>query len=143
MNLTLTIAHNIFLTKEERYNLYKGDTIELVGTSVPIWYYNTKTSEPGAEVFCKYKLIPTDDKTYVSYKKDGYEILLPKSFHITVDNVEKENPITIRNILDLKDGGIEWIAFRQFGKLVKNKNDINMIHFVEIKPIEELEASLS
>jgi hypothetical protein len=141
MTLTLTISHNVFLTKEERYKLFAGETLDLVGISVPIWYYDGQTSEPGNEVFCKYTLTPSDDKIYVNYKKDGYEIFLPRTAYSPED--DKKNPITLKNILDVPDGGIAWIAFRQFGKIKKNRKDINMVHFVEIKRIEELEATMN
>ncbi len=139
MSLTLTIAHNVFLTREQRYSLCEGNTLDVVGVSVPVWYYKRETSEPATEVFCKYKLIPSDDKIYVNYTKDGYELFLSKTTFQTEDD---KGGISIKSLLDVKDGGVAWLAFRQFGKIKKNRKDINMIHFVEIKPMEDLEESL-
>jgi hypothetical protein len=135
MNLTLTIAHNVFLTKEQRYGLFDGNTVEVIGVSVPVWYYNGTTSEPATEVFCAYKLIPDEKKFYVNYTKNSYELLLSKNSYATEGTTET---LSLRNLLDLKDGGINWLAFRQFNKIKKNKKDINMVHFVEIKPIQDI-----
>src|SRR5581483_11801117 len=141
MTLTLSVSHNVFLTKAQRYELFSGKEVEVVGVSVPIWYYQDITSEPGNEVFCQYKLIPCDHKIFVKHTSNGYAIHLPeKSFDL---EEKKPNPLTLKNILEYKDGGIEWLAFRQFGKAKKNKKPVNIVHFVEIKTIEELEKSIS
>lgn len=141
MSLTLTVSHNIFLDRNQRYDLFNGNKLEVVGVSIPVWYYKGKTSEPGNEVFCKYKIIPCEYKIFVKHYGEGYEIYLPKQSFNPEDN--KSNPLTLKNILDHEDGGIEWIAFRQFGKASKNKKPVNIIHFVEIKTIEELEKTMS
>lgn len=136
MILTLTVAHNIFLEREQRYKLVKGEQVDCVGVSVPVWYYRGKTSEPGNEVFVKYKIIPTDHKIFVKHNEEGYEIFLPKNSFNPEDN--RNNPVTLKNLLDHKDGGIEWIAFRQFGEAKRQKKKVSIVHFVEIKTIEEL-----
>ena len=141
MSLTLTVSHNMFLTREQRYDLFNGKDINVIGVSVPIWHFQGKTSEPGNEVFVKYKLIPTEYKIFVKHNDEGYEIYLPKQSFNPEDN--RANPLTLKNLLDHKDGGIEWIAFRQFGKAKRNKRAVNIIHFVEIKTIEDLEKTLS
>ena len=141
MSLTLTVSHNLFLERDKRYSLFNGNEITSVGVSVPVWYYRGKTSEPGNEVFCKYTLIPTDYKIFVKHNDEGYEIYLPKNSFNPEDN--RANPLTLKNILDHKDGGIEWIAFRQFGQAKRNKKKVDIIHFVEIKTIEELEKTTS
>jgi hypothetical protein len=141
MSLTLTTSHNIFLDRQQRYDLFNGKEIEVVGVSVPVWYHQGKTSEPGNEVFCKYKLIPCEHKILIKHNSTGYEIYLPKKSFNPEDNVA--NPLTLKNILDHKDGGIEWIAFRQVGKAKKNKKPVGIVNFVEIKTIEELEKTIS
>jgi len=141
MILTLTVSHNVFLNREQRYNLFDGKEIEITGVSTPIWYYQGQTSEPGNEVFCKYKLIPNEHKILVKHTDVGYDIYLPRKTEDLENN--KANPLTVKNILDIKDGGIEWIAFRQFAKAKKNKKTVNIVHFVEIKTLEELIDSFS
>jgi hypothetical protein len=131
----------MFLTRQQRYDLADSKEVEVTGVSVPVWYYQGKTSEPGNEVFVKYKLRPTEYKVFVKHNEEGYEIYLPHKSFNPEDN--RTNPFTLKNLLDHKDGGIEWIAFRQFGKAKKNKRTVDIIHFVEIKTIEELMANLS
>jgi hypothetical protein len=131
----------MFLERKQRYDLFNGEEVHCVGVSVPIWYYQGKSSEPGNEVFCKYKLIPTDYKIFVKHNDEGYEIYLPKNSFNPEDN--RANPLTLKNIIDHQDGGIEWMAFRQFGKAKRNKKVVDIIHYVEIKTIEELEKTIS
>lgn len=141
MSLTLTVSHNIFLDRTQRYDLFNNKEIEVIGVSVPVWFYQGKTSEPGHEVFCKYKLIPTECDLLVKHNEIGYNIHLPQK----IQNVKEDrvNPLTLKNILDVKDGGISWIAFRQFGEAKKNKRKVSIINFVEIKTIDELEKTTS
>lgn len=139
MGLTLTVSHNIFLNREQRYDLFNGKEIEIVGVSVPVWYYQGRTSEPGNEVFCKYKLIPCAYHIFVKHNEEGYEIYLPKNSFNPEDN--RTNPLTLKNIIDHQDGGIEWIAFRQSGTAKRGKKVVDIMHFVEIKTIEELEKT--
>jgi hypothetical protein len=131
----------MFLDRQQRYALFNGKEIDVVGVSVPVWHYQGQTSEPGNEVFVKYKLYPTEYKIFVKHNEEGYEIYLPHKSFNPEDN--RTNPLTLKNLLDHRDGGIEWIAFRQFGKAKKNKKIVNIIHFVEIKTIEELMKTIS
>lgn len=140
MNLTLTVSHNIFLSHENRYAINDGKEIEVVGVSTPVWVYK-KTSEPANEIFCRYKITPTDYQLHIKHNAKGYDLLLPKSSHNPVTKVN--NPVMLKNILDFKDGGIEWIAFRQFHQVRKNNKDITIAHFIEIKDMGELIQTLS
>lgn len=140
MSLVLSIGHNIFLSKEDRYKLL-NEEIEAVGVSVPVWFYQNKTSEPAHEVFCKYKIIPSEDEISIKQKDQVYEITLPKE---DLNKDGKKHPVTIKNILNIKDGGMEWLAFRQYGKIKrKNKKTISLIHFLEVKPLEDILGSLT
>ncbi len=139
-SLTLTVSHNIFLDRTQRYDLFDNKEIEVIGVSVPVWLHKGKTSEPGHEVFCKYKLIPTKFTLLVKHNSVGYDIYLPHETHNTKD--DKINPLTLKNILDVQDGGVSWLAFRQVGKAKKNKTNISIINFVEIKNTDELEKTL-
>jgi len=139
MNLTLAVSHNVFLDRDQRYALVNGNAIDVVGVSVPVWYYKGETSEPGNEVFVKYKLIPSEYKVFVKHYDEGYEIYLPHKSYNPED--DRPNPFTLKNLKDHKDGGIEWVAFRQFGKAKRKQKTVNIIHFVEIKTKEELLVS--
>jgi hypothetical protein len=140
MHLTLTVSHNIFLNSEERYALHIGKELQVIGVSTPVWIHGKTTSEPAHEIFCNYTITPTDYKLYIRHNAKGYDLLLPRS---TYDPENKRvNPTIINNLVDFKDGGVEWLAFRQFNEVKKNKKDITIAHFVEIKDTEELIKTL-
>ncbi len=160
MEATLTISHNLYLTKEQRYAWYNGEDVEIVGVSLPVCDYNGATSEPGAEVFVKYTLLNRPERIFIQQRKDGYEIMVPKSppevkklpdevwnslSHEDQEIWYKNNEPspTILNLLDVKDGGSQWLAFRQYSKIKKNRKFIHLIHFVEIKPMEDLLQTLA
>ncbi len=147
--LTLSISHNIFLTKEERYKLYEGQTIEIIGVSVPIWFKNGSTTEPGKEVFCQYRLRNKPPSKAIIMIKNGWEITLPNAdadviqdFFKKYGNEDLMKDIqSAKNLLDIKDGGSQWLQFRQYNKMKKNKKYYHILHSVEIKPVELLLSS--
>jgi hypothetical protein len=161
MATTLTIAHNLFLTREEIYNYFSGDEIEVIGVSIPVWLADGETSEPAVEVFAKYRLMHTKEKILIKHNKQKYEIYIPKTpsyeppyisndMWQSLNEEEKEKyygkldrEVTIKNLLDIKDGGSEWLAFKQYSKSKKDKKTLNVIHYVEIKKIEDLLISLA
>ena len=157
---TLTINHNLFLTRAERYAWYEGQSIEVIGVSIPVWFSKSITSEPAIEIFCKYRLINVPKNIFIKNANDGYDIQIPskpeKEYFIpddlwnkmSKDEKEKwyednEPPPTLKMLLDIKDGGSAHLAFRQYSKVRKNKKILNVIHFVEIKDIEELKQTLA
>lgn len=158
MATTLAIAHNVFLTREQRYALHKGEEINAVGVSVPVWYYKGITSEPAVEVFVKYTLRNKADSMFLNHNSEGYEINLPPCRQKMIDELpknvwiplsQKQQSILLMDdapcldgLLDLRDGGLEWLAFRQFTKINKNDKILNVVHFVEIKKLEDLTATL-
>lgn len=140
MNLTLTVSHNIFLTTQQRYDLAEGVEQVVIGVSVPVWYFDGKTSEPANEVFCKYIIKISDAITDIKYEDDAYVIRVAKNF--SNEETKERSPVIVKNILDIKDGGSEWLAFRQLSKTKKNKRLINMANFVEIKDMNVLLETL-
>lgn len=140
MDYTLTISHLIFLSREQRYALYAGQTLQVIGVSVPVWFCKDKTNEPANEVFCEYKIIPTDFSSNITSKSKAYEIEIPLQEY----NPERKesNPVVLKNILDFEDGGVEWVAFRQLSNITKNKKKVHVVQFLEIKPLEEFETSI-
>ena len=161
---TLTITHNIFLTREQRYGLFHGEDLEVIGVSVPVWIGSGITSEPAIEVFAKYLLKNKDERIFIRQNSGCYEVTIPPielSPNLPLpddmwDDLTQEqrdewwqenepNPSLI-NLLDIRDGGCGWLAFRQYSKLEKGTGAmgvLHVIHFVEIKDIVELEQSLS
>lgn len=168
--VTLSVSHNIFLEKDERYSLHNGDRLVVIGSSLPVWFYRGATSEPAEEVFCKYIL--TNDKTKkVSVKrtKTGYKINLPQIPEGFVSPIlgddewrkltEKQRsdwynkykmPIGSWKLLDYKDGGGKALNFKttetnDFSKETRNPllEITNIIHIVIIKDYDDLQSSLT
>jgi len=152
--LTLSITHNIFLTKEERYRLHQREPVETMGVSLPVWFYRGNTSEPAQEVFCKYFLTNKPENSPIVNMRVGYQINMPQKQelppelqhlppHITQSLGYNQEIMTTQNLLDVQDGGGEWLYFRQYNKVRKNRRVFNVVHFVEIKPIEKLMETLT
>ena len=164
MNLTLSIIHHVFLTREERYKLIKGHPVETVGVNSPIWSSNDFTTEPAEEIFCKYTLV--NDGTTTIYPsgtvercQDGYLVTVPskaKAFRRPNNETwrkmlpeEREqwyeshnSPPNFKKLLDIKDGGAEYLRF-QFHKTMRYKeHEVNVFHYIEIKDIGILNDSI-
>jgi hypothetical protein len=140
---TLTISHYIYLSHEQRYDLHELKSVEAIGASVPVWFDNGNTSEPAKEVFCKYKITNEPINKAIISTEDGYCINIPQK--ITFDSFSKEFQIAAamqlgssEKLLDVEDGGNESLEFRQYNKIQSEDRNFNVIHFVEIKPIEIL-----
>lgn len=82
-NLALFVTHHVFLTKDEINLLLGKKTIETIGHCVPVWIdaKTGKTTEPGIEIFCNYKIHNSLEKSRIIEKipKKGYEIFLPQN----------------------------------------------------------------
>lgn len=161
--LSLIVSHIIGLTRKERYKLNKGGSVTVVGTSTPVWFEKNNTSEPATEVFAIYKITNKKNGQPIKTTAEGFEMNLPQS------NPEAEKEIKslaipesilealgigkklpdASSLLDFQDGGSEFLHFKQFArsKLIvegeKTKIPLNIIHCVEIKPIEDIEETLT
>jgi len=134
--LTLTVSHNIFLTKEQRYLFAEPDAeIEAIGVSIPVWYLNGKTSEPAIEVFCKYKLKIDDGKKAVTKFDEGYNIFLPPF----LDNSTLPIGIMLR---DSKDGGKESLQYKEYSRIKKKTINYSIIHIIEIYDDQRLISTI-
>ena len=133
----LTISHYIYLTREERYQLFNQTSVVTIGVSVPVWFNKGTTSEPANEVFCKYVIMNDKSSKNILQTHEGYNINLPKKF----SNFKIEEKSVIR-LLDAEDGGCEEMIFKQYSKVIRNNKSYNAVHFVEIKPIELLFSTL-
>lgn len=130
-DLLLTVGHNIFLTREQRYTLLKDGYLEVMGVSVPVWFNNGLSSEPANEVFCKYKINISQVDPFIRYKDNGYTLNLLNTGKAGADNLR-----------DHKDGGVETLGFNYPGRLKNNNRYIKVMHVVEIKDMEELTSTL-
>lgn len=161
--LSLTIHHNIYLTKEQRYALHNQEEVLAIGVSIPVWYINKATTEPAKEVFCKYILKNPKTEIPIVILEDGYEISIPYREGTKLDisddewrRLLREDPdqlenlyrnmiqeVSSRNLLDLKDGGSEHLSYRELNKIKKGEKLLNIMHFVNIDKMEKLTNSLS
>lgn len=124
--LTLNVSHNIFLTKQQRYDLCKIDTVvETIGVSVPVWFYKGRTSEPAKEVFCKYILSINDNKNAIKKFAEGYIVNLPK-------NLDKVSNPMYEILKDEKDLGKEMVQYKEYSISKIKKIKYQVMHVVEI-----------
>lgn len=161
--LSLTIHHNIHLTKEQRHALHDGEDIVTVGYSVPVWFMGKVTSEPAREVFCVYSLKNPKKDVPIQIMENGYEITIPyrEGSSLKISNEEwldllMNNPdkldamykqhiseVSSKNILDVSEGGCGGLVYREHNKTKMGDKILNIMHYVSIEPIEMLLNSLT
>jgi len=134
--LTLTVSHNIFLSRQQRYDLSNAGTIvSAVGVSVPVWFYAGKTSEPAKEVFSLYKLVISDENKAISKHHQGYKINLPMS----LDNIS----MTIGQMFkDPEDGGRGMMQYKEYSSSKYRGRKYNIVHTVAIYDELDLKNSI-
>lgn len=159
----LTISHHIFLTKEERYAIFNGEMIDVVGHSLPVWLAKNQ-SKPIEEVFCKYSIENNKNKKSgtILLTTQGYRINLPqipKTWKAAIpltDNEwltmsEKElsiwykkhsAPKNAKYLLDIVDGGGAYLRFKFTDVVEPNDKKIKIVHYCELNRIETLRDSL-
>lgn len=161
MALTLTVHHTIHLSKDERYALHEGKDVEVVGASLPVWFSDGWTSEPGKEVFCKYTLKNTRKEIPIKTTSSGYEIELPckeikppkqevsNQEYWKLSDEEKEEYYKQRgpqasslNLLDIKDGGSKCLVYREHNKIKYGGKMHNIVHFVNLEDMGRLLESI-
>lgn len=128
---TLSILHNVFLTQNQRKDLKNGDSVEIPGVSVPVWFYKGNTSEPAIEVFCSYLLTNIADDYPVTQMDNGYKINMPQG-------IEKEEELVVTGKYDGTS-----INFRRYNKITEKGERTNIVHTIEINDMETLEESIS
>ena len=126
--LILTISHYIYLTREQRYQVFEGDTVEVIGVNTPVWFKAGSTSEPAREVFCRYVISKEKGVYGLSPFEEGYKINLGSI----------EQGIDPRMLLDFKDKGAQEIIAKGYGKVNIGEKAFNAFHCLEIRPLEIL-----
>jgi len=165
---TLSISHSLFLSKKQRYNLHEGKSVKIIGASMPVWFYKGTTSEPAEEVFCKYTIHNKIENTFISITKNNAYVInlpqIPKDFKESIlsdiewrrmsqesKNLREKGkagpleawyeshpvPLSSKKLLDFTDGGSQVLNF----KLEQEYKNLNIIHFILIKSIENLNES--
>jgi hypothetical protein len=167
-NLALFATHHIFLTKEEMELLLNKTTIETIGHCVPVWINakTSKTTEPGVEIFCSYRINNSFDKFRVLEKipKKGFEIFLPQNTswkpppeidYKNLSNLSSEERQKLMHerdkwwfnnprppcAEDLKNGYLRF-EIKKTDQKIYGKNYSSQ-HVVEIADIEKLKKSLT
>lgn len=164
---TLFVHHQIYLNKEEVNELNNKKTLTIRGVCIPVWFHKKDTSEPAEELFCNYILKNNKINKKVMVLKDeempiGYKIYLPqvpKSYkpremsneswrEMTPDEqnmwfYDHPVPDSIENLLDVKDGGNEYLSFDYKDRFpVEDEKYVTIRHCVEIKRTENLMKTL-
>lgn len=162
MSVTLTIHHNIFLTREERIALHSGESLEVIGYAIPVWTEGDATTEPAKEVFCRYYLLNLKQDEMIKILDDGFEINIPNKISKPVKNISNEvwrkmnaqekliysnlvgDSVTSLNLLDIADGGAGSIMYREHNKFEQEEDGemYSIIHFVTISAIDSLLCSI-
>ena len=160
MLLTLSIVHEVYLTKEERYVLAKGRPVETTGVSVPVWSSEEFTTEPAEEIFCQYILLNNNDPVSIDRTANGYLVTLPSLVGYKPPNYPSNEtwrsvPETVReawydkhkippsgkNLLDVQDGGSAYLRFKYRKKMQHKDHFVNVFHYIELKDMKTLEDS--
>jgi len=161
--IALSVSHHIYLTEAERYALHHGSELNVVGVSIPVWFYKGSTSEPAVELFCDYTLtnVPNETSVIKTTNENGYYVNLPqipKEYkpqkrisdedwrnlppHRIEDYYKKnKRPLSSARLLNPVEGGGRYLAWRQNDIVKKDKKILNIQNFVQIKDISELKDS--
>jgi len=159
----LSVFHNIYLTQEDVANLVDMQDVHVIGASLPVWFYKGTTSEPAEEVFCKYTLTNNKEHQPIKTEKDGYIINLPQlpedytpTPRLTddewrelsaIDQMEwydnHPTPMSANNLKSVRDGGGEYLHFKEYSKIKRNNKVVTIIHVVEIRTKEWLMNSFN
>lgn len=82
-NLGLFVTHHVFLTDDQMASVLSGERVSCVGHCVPVWVdaKTGRTTEPASEVFCRYEIFNSAEKSneVVPLPGVGYELWLPKA----------------------------------------------------------------
>lgn len=164
----LTVTHNLFLTRDQRYDLVNGKTIEVTGVSVPVWVCKDDsvgkgyTSEPAVEVFCKYVVTNKPNRTPLHKIEGGYQVNLPqlpedyvepkrisddKWREMSEEEIsewyeENKKPVTADNLRDLKDGGAAYLRFEEYNMEKAKDRFVTLGHYIKIDDIDSLHRTI-
>lgn len=144
--LPVFLNHKIFLTEEERYQIYEGYEVEAIGSLFQSSFHTKHTIRQKieqSETYCKYK-IDTQKKTdLLEVFPNFYKIHIPlDKISFNNENFFNNNYTFLEDILNIEDAGREFLSF-DFKKTYKSKyNKIVFAHYVELKDISELEKTL-
>ncbi len=131
--LTLAVSHNVFLTDQQIIDLSVGTPVQVIGVSIPVWFFKGNTSEPAIEVFCNYYLTNTPEEYPITAIEDGYQINIPQELSTEGKEIFKLE----------KDRHEKCLKFRKNNKIITQGKEIDVVHTVEISTMDRLVTSLS
>jgi hypothetical protein len=159
--LTLSIQHNIYLDRNQRYALHNQEDVDTIGVSIPVWHFKERTSEPAKEVFCHYFLRNPRKEIPIKILKDGYLLCLP--FRITnrpqrelsnaewlsINQEQREayytstpREMSSASLLDIQDGGSETLMYRESNTVKNGDKFMKIVHYVSLYDMKYLNRSL-
>ena len=168
--MQLIASHSIHLTREQRYQIHEGKTIETIGVCIPIWLMDNLPTDPAKEVFCKYEISYNGKNEPIQIINNGFKTLLPhraktgdrdsltnedwlkmseKELDIWYEYNQPEVNSSV--MLDYNEGGCQGLIYRESSKLVFDipvnnnveKRIVEVKHFISISEIENLLNSLT
>lgn len=162
--IVFTVSHNIFLTREERYLIHDGKSVETTGIAIINEFSSNDKEEKQEilkEIFCKYVISYCKENVPVQITSEGFVVKIPHRPKKTIveltdedflklnsreyNNLFKKNTseISSKNLLDLKDGGDESLIYRERYKGVLGNKKILQTHHFQISDIGVLINSLT
>jgi len=159
--LTLSIQHNIFLDRDQRYGLHNQEDVDTVGVSTPIWHFQNRSSEPAKEVFCNYYLRNPRKELPIKILKDGYLLCLPYRIPtrqqrelsnqewLKMTQEQREayytampREMSSASLLDIQDGGSETLMYRESNTVKNGDKFMKIIHYVNLYDVKYLQGSM-
>lgn len=126
----LIISHRTYLTKDQRYSLFKESLkLEVNGNCLSVWRKGIKTNEPCEEVSQKYFITNDYSKPVLQKIDDIYTVNLPCRDSLI-------------GLLDPKEGGHK--SFRFTYKEISSENSKTNIttHYIIISDYDEMLKSV-
>lgn len=159
--LKLSIQHNIYLNKNQRYDLNNNIDVDTIGISIPIWHLGRRNSEPKKEILCNYYLRNPNKELPIRILKDGYIVCLPfkipqrkqrdilKEEWLTLSQEQREAYYTASSkdlpsfsLLDIKDGGSESFIYKESNTIKAGDEFMKVIHHVNILDFKYLKSTV-
>lgn len=144
----LFLNHSIFLTREQRYDLYAGAKLKVLGSCIEVTNINNdKEHKIPKEIFLEYEIDTEQADDKVQIAGNHYKIHVPIKYIVSdLEENKKLNEdsyetVYSEDILDTDDGGREEYFFK-FRKIyiIKNRRVIS-VHSVEIRDFSVFEKS--
>ena len=142
----LFISHHIFLTKEQRYDIYEGSKVHTFGSIIETTNLNNKKEFFPHEIFVDYVLDTEPSSNVVEIRKDKYHVHLPIKFihgDMDLENLNTDDYFYSEDLLDIDDGGRQEIYFKWKRIYTDENKKIVTLHNFNLRDIEVFKTSYS